>query len=285
VNLLVLGATGLLGTAIVPVLRARAMRVVGLSRGAEGLDSVDLSAEGRFEHHLRRVRPDAVLNLVALADVDACQRDPGFARRMNAELPGKFARACEASEVPFVHISTDMVYDGPGPHGEGQVSPCNTYALTKLEGEREVAEAGGCVLRTNFFGRSRGGTRRSFSDWIVQGIREGRDLPLLSDVLFSPLSMASLGGVLAMVLERPRRGEVLNLGSRDGTTKREFALALGEACALGPLREHPVRLAELRLEAPRPTDMRMHVARFEEAYGVRLPTLRTEIETASKEYR
>lgn len=228
--------------------------------------------------------PQAVVNLAALADVDACQREPELAAAMNARIPGELADLCRTAGVPLVHISTDMVYDEEGPHTENDTCARNVYASTKLEGDRLVLDAGGCSLRTNFFGRSLHPTRRSFSDWLVEGFRAGRELPLLQDVSFSPLGMDTLSRMVERILSAPPGGSILNLGSRNGLGKRDFALRLARCCGLGPVRERAVTLASLGLAAPRPLDMRMDVTRFEAIFHTTLPDLDAEIGRVAEEY-
>lgn len=281
-DILVIGASGLLGTSVVAQLESRGHRILAHGREAGPAIPRDFAEPGAADRALEATPCDVVLNLAAKADVDACERDPATARRLNAAMPGELARACRSRGLPMVHLSTDMVYDGPGPHPEDRVHPLNVYATTKLEGDLAVAGYGGCALRTNFFGPSLHPTRRSFTDWLFDGFRERRELPLLRDVLFSPLSMATLADLLELVLLRPPAGAVLNLGSRGGKTKRDFALAFAEACGIRDPLERPVALAELRLAAARPTDMRMDVAAFESRFGIALPDLDAEIRQAAQ---
>lgn len=283
-KVLVLGSSGLLGSRLVPHLRTSGHEVVPVSRSGRLGCAVDLLETGALSKLVAEQAPQAVINLAALADVDACQRDPELAAAMNARLPGELADLCRAAGISLVHISTDMVYDGPGPHTEDDAHARNVYASTKQDGDRLVLEAGGCSLRTNFFGRSLHPERRSFSDWLVEGFRAGRELPLLQDVFFSPLGMDTLSRMVERVLAAPPGGSILNLGSREGLGKRDFALRLARRCGFGPVRERAVTLASLGLAAPRPLDMRMDVARFEAAFHTILPDLDAEIGLVAQEY-
>jgi dTDP-4-dehydrorhamnose reductase len=282
--ILIFGASGLLGSTFVPHLERAGHRVLASGRDSAIDIPKDLLARKAVERALDSVHCDVVLNLAAKTDVDACQRDPGSAFEMNTSLPGIAAKACRDRGLRFVHISTDMVYDGPGPHPEEDVRPCNVYASTKARGDLAVQEFGGCAVRTNFFGRSRHATRKSFSDWLLDGFRSGRELTLLNDVLFSPLSMATLSVHLEAILRDPPPGTILNLGSRGGLAKRDFALLLAERCGCPSPSERSVRLRELGLPAPRPLDMRMDVSRFEALHSVSLPRLEDEIQLVAKEY-
>lgn len=283
---LVLGASGLLGSRLVPHLRNAGHMVIPVSRSGGGLGiAADLLQPQAVESLLERFAPDRVVNLSALADVDACQRDPDLAYAMNAWLPSQAAEACSRVGLRFVHISTDMVYDGPGPHPETDESPCNVYAKSKLEGDRRTLDKDGTTLRVNFVGRSLSATRKSFSDWLIESFRSGRELALLDEVRFSPLSMKTLCDMIVHVLSNaPAHGGIFNLGSHGGLSKREFALRLAHRCGFESIKEHPVGQAALGLQAPRPNDMRMDVSHFESSFLVSLPDLDSEIGIIAKEY-
>jgi dTDP-4-dehydrorhamnose reductase len=281
-RVLMLGGTGLLGCSIAHLLAEYRITISTLPR-QDGPHTLDLLQRGVLESAAARFEPDAILNLVALANVDDCERDPERAQQLNATLPGQIAATTARWGVPLVHISTDMLYDGEGPHPESAANPRNVYARTKWEGERCVIDAGGCALRTNFFGPSRHPVRRTFSDWILEHFRSGRKIQLLRDVLFSPLSTRTLAQRIAAVLRAPAFGEVLNLGSREGLSKRDFALILGAAHGITTPAEHAVTLDELHLAAHRPRDMRMNVSNYEKRYSCTLPTLEQEILLTARE--
>ena len=74
---------------------------------------------------------------------------------MNGEAPAAMAAACATLGVPFVHISTDYVFDGQGRKAFAPgdpTGPLNAYGRTKLAGEDGVRAAGGqfAILRTSW---------------------------------------------------------------------------------------------------------------------------------------
>ena len=56
--------------------------------------------------------PDVVVHTAALGDVDACERHPDEAYRVNVQGTEAIARAAVAVGAKLIHISTDQVYDG-----------------------------------------------------------------------------------------------------------------------------------------------------------------------------
>ncbi len=99
------------------------------------------------------VRPAAVINAAAYTAVDKAESEPEAASRLNRDAAGEMARACAAEAIPFVHISTDYVFDGekPEPYVETDpVAPLGAYGRSKAAGEAEVMAAGGAwtIFRT-----------------------------------------------------------------------------------------------------------------------------------------
>ncbi len=277
-RILVTGATGLLGATLVPALRTAGLEVFTHGRSSRADFSADLTAESAARSLLESTRPNVVINLVALTDVDRCEREPHEAYLGNVRPLERIVRSLPRGTT-LIHVSTDQLYDGPGPHREEDIRLVNTYALTKYCAELVAAQVGGTVLRTNFYGLSRCPGRPSFSDWLTGAFTRQEPLKLFTDVLFSPLSLTTLVEMMLLVLADPKPGQ-FNLGCRDGLSKRDFAheiahhLALSTACARNVTSD-----ATAPLRAPRPRDMRMDVSLFERTYGVTLPRVQDEIRT------
>ncbi len=278
-KILITGASGLLGHVLTPWLRQSGVDVVTQGyRNAVGADvSADTADTVQCHAMLDLHRPQVIVNLVACTDVDACERDPGLAYRLNATSVETLAWWIKRADGRhLVHISTDQVYDGQGPHREEDARPVNEYGRSKIAGENAALSVGASVLRTNFFGPSMLARRTSYSDWLIIRLREGKNFPVFEDVQFSPLAMTSLVRAISRVIERPKAG-VFNLGSRGGMTKAEFALRLAAHLSLDPAPINPVAMASLNLTARRPLDMRLDCRRFEEAFDFALPTTQEEI--------
>ncbi|MEJ0037612.1 MAG: SDR family oxidoreductase [Gammaproteobacteria bacterium] len=281
---LVTGASGLLGPHVATRLEADGWRVVrhGLRRGELQADLRDLDATRAA---LRESRADAVVNLVALTNVDRCEAAPSEAFLLNTRSVENIAQAALALEtMPFlVHISTDQLYDGPGPHAETAARPVNYYGFSKYAGELAAAAIPATILRTNFFGRSRTAGRASFSDWVIDAVRRGEPIRVFEDVHFSPLSVGRLADLIALALDRRVRG-TFNLGSREGMSKADFCFEVAHVMGLSTDGMQRATSVQGGLHAYRPKDMRLDSTRFERELGVKLPTLREEILSIRSDY-
>lgn len=264
---LVTGATGRLGPYLARA-AAVAGEVVTTSRSG-GCDLTDQAAVARL---LADVDPSVVLHAAAMTDVDACEARPDEADALNRAAVEHLARHLPSGR-PLVLISTDQVYpDSAGPHGEDRVGPVNIYGKSKLAGESAALErSDSLVLRVNFFGPP-----GSLSDFFVRAFAAGRPVTLFDDVWFSPLRAETLAGLVVQAAAAGLTG-VFNVGSRDGMTKAQFALALAAHAGLPTTSATVARSSALAGRAPRPLDLRMDVTRFERALNLTLPTLAEEI--------
>jgi dTDP-4-dehydrorhamnose reductase len=277
-NIIVTGATGLLGGILVPHLHAKGHKVTahGLTKKADV--NADLTDREAVFTMMDSVRPDCVINLVNLSNVDRCEEDPDLAYRMNA-LPAENLAAAilDHHGARLVHISTDHLYDNPAPNPEERIVIRNTYALSKHASELAALRVpGAIVLRVNFFGKSRTTGRLSFSDSLIENFRSGKPMTLFTDVLFSPLSMTTLSEMIRIVAESGTAG-VFNLGSRNGMSKRDFALSLARRLNLQNGSARDGLSTDVNLKARRPVGMLMDSSRFERAFNVTLPALEDEI--------
>lgn len=287
-RILVTGATGLLGMSLAPLLAQRGHTVLrhGFRAGAGDAGQLrgDLRDRAATAAMLDAAQPEVVINLAALTNVDTCESDPHAAYQLNTASVENLAHWLRGrAGKHLVHISTDMLYDGAGPHREDGIAIRNTYAFSKVAAEIAAGAVPSTVLRTNFFGRSRCEGRASFSDWLAGALRAQTPITVFDDVLFSPLSTNTLCGMIARVVEQRPVG-VFNLGSRQGMSKADFAFALADTLGL-PTAAMARGQSGASLKAYRPKDMRMDSSHFEQTMGLQLPALIEEIHSLRSDYR
>jgi dTDP-4-dehydrorhamnose reductase len=285
-QILVIGATGLLGTTLAPMLVACGHDVVTHGLSGASQEKADLCDFAQASALVARVRPDCIVNLAALTDVDQCEREPHKAYMLNVTTIIHVARAIRehAPRCHLVQISTDQVYDGMGPHDEADVTVTNTYAFSKIAAELAAASVSSTILRTTFFGRSRCARRSSFSDWIVQELRKEAQINAFKDILFSPLNIKTLALMIERVISVRPVG-LFNLGAREGMSKAAFAYALADVLALPTKHINPtVSTVSPLFDAYRPKDMRMDSSLFERTMGFQLPSLIDQINLLRSDY-
>jgi dTDP-4-dehydrorhamnose reductase len=282
VRVLLTGATGLLGPYLADELASvGTVTTTGRRGGDHPCDLTDASAVADL---LAAAAPDAIVHAAALTDVDRCESEPGAAEALNVTATRHLVQG--AGGALIVQVSTDQVYDGAAaPHVEARVGPVNVYGRTKLAGEDAVRQhPRHLVLRTNVFGPSRTPGRASLSDFVTDGLREGRPITLFTDLRFSPLLLPTVARHVARSVASGLTG-TYNLGSRDGMTKHEFGMAVAEELGLRTDTATAAPSTSVDGRAPRPSDLRLDVSAFEAATGTKLPTLRSEIARLGAAFR
>lgn len=284
-KVLVTGALGLLGSSLVPFLRTRGYEVLRHARKGEAEIHADLTQIEQVCSVLNETKPDVIVNLAALTNVDECERNPQLAYMGNVRIVENLVKWIQDKDnaCHLVQVSTDQVYEGSGPHKESDINLTNYYGFSKYAAELAASGVPSTVLRTNFFGQSQCPNRSSLSDWLVQSLSAGNPITVFDDVRFSPLSLPMLSEAMELVIARRYNG-IYNLGSRAGMSKADFAFTLAEI--LGLPTENMVRgtTATADLQAYRPKDMCMDSSHFENVFGVRMPTLKEEIQSLRSVY-
>lgn len=167
-RILITGAGGMLGSALVPALASAGHQVYPTDLRAPRRDSlvsarawrewVELRADGSPDGNLQyldvrspeqiarwldRTRPDFVVHLAAETDVDLCESDVDHAYTTNALGTKHVALACQRAELPLAYVSTAGVFDGEkeDPYTEYDAArPINVYGQSKFEGEQYVRD-------------------------------------------------------------------------------------------------------------------------------------------------
>jgi len=91
--------------------------------GRTGQVATDLSDPAACAKIIAKSDADVVINAAAYTDVDGAETDTDKAYRVNSDAPGAMAQAAAKRALPFVHISTDYVFDGSGTAPWSDVCP------------------------------------------------------------------------------------------------------------------------------------------------------------------
>jgi dTDP-4-dehydrorhamnose reductase len=285
-KLLILGSTGLLGSSLVRCSQVFGYDVYTHSLRNKANYQADLTNFKEINILIKKLKPKVIVNLVALTDVDFCELHPNKAYLLNVRsIENLVAAIKESSPLShLIHISTDQVYDGPGLHVEQNISLTNYYAFSKYASELCASASKATILRTNFFGRSLSKGRVSITDWIFESLISKKSIQVFDDVLFSPLSISTLSEMIMLCAQEKPVG-IFNLGSHEGMSKADFALAFANFIGLSTEFMSRANTSEAHfLKTYRPKDMRMNLLAFEERMSIKLPELIDEINLVAEEY-
>lgn len=246
-KILVTGANGMLGTDLVPVLRAQGHDVVACGR-----DRLDVGDPAQARAVLEAERPDVVIHCAAYTNVDGAEADPAAAFALNRDAARHVAEACKAVGAAMAYVSTDYVFDGSATSpwkADAPTNPLGVYGTSKRDGERAVAEAlpQHWIVRTSWL-YGRGG--KNFVDTMRKLAREKDELAVVDDQRGSPTWTVDLAEALGKLVAGRAYGTYHVTGAGD-TTWCGFTRKIVELEGLAT-KVRPITTAELGRPAPRP---------------------------------
>jgi dTDP-4-dehydrorhamnose reductase len=267
--IVVLGGSGLLGRAL-----SRALAAAGRSHLAPARSELDLGRLGSIEARLEALAPGAIVNASGFTDVAAAEREE---RRdevylLNRDAPEALARAARSLSVPFVHVSTDYVFDGARgrPYEEDDPpNPLQTYGASKLEGENRVlaANPGALVVRTSTLYGHTDRPRPTYVDAILAQARRERVLSVVELPVASPTYASDLAGLILALLAAGASGIVHAVN--DGRCSR-LELSRAIVAEAGRADEVEVRTKPAPADGlARPADSSLSVSRLASLLGRR----------------
>ncbi|MDA7541817.1 SDR family oxidoreductase [Gammaproteobacteria bacterium] len=288
-TILITGATGLLGSSLVPHFKGCGYKVVTHAFSSKADFMFDLADKAKTLQMLNEINPTQIINLVSMTSVEKCEEKVNLAYLANTHSVENLAHWLRTSknQCHLIHISTDHVYDGDGIslNKEDDIKITNTYALTKYAGELALSNLPCTVLRTNFVGKSRIKDRESLTDWVFKSSCANANVNVLDDVYFNPLSISILCEMIEIVVKKNLLG-TYNLGSRNGMSKADFDFVFAEYLDLSTNNMNRIGIGDATFfKAYRPKDMRTDVSKFEKSCNIQLPELNDIIKQVANEYK
>ena len=101
---------------------------------------IDISDAASVDRAFHATKPDAVMLLAAMSDIDRCEAQPEEAFAVNERGAENVANACERAKARLLYVSTAAVFDGRKPvyREDDEVNPLSVYGTTKARAERIV---------------------------------------------------------------------------------------------------------------------------------------------------
>ncbi|MBH1431948.1 dTDP-4-dehydrorhamnose reductase [Stenotrophomonas maltophilia] len=282
-TVLVCGGNGQVGQellrALAPLGKVVATTRSGVLPDGSPCETADFGQPDSLPALLDRLQPSVVVNAAAYTAVDRAEQDVEAAFAANAQAPGVIARWCAAHGVPFVHYSTDYVFDGQGtaPYRENEpTAPLGVYGTSKRDGEDAVRAAAGrhLIFRTAWVYASHGA---NFLRTMLRVGAERDQLRVVADQIGTPTPAALIADVTAQVLQHPGHlSGTWHLTASGQTSWHGFAEAIfAEALATGVLTKVPtvdaIPSSEYPTPAKRPAWSVLDNRKLQQDFGITLP--------------
>ena len=251
-NVLLLGASGQLGTALQKT-RPQGVNLIACRRA-----DIDLAACEDVERLVAANSVQLIVNAAAYTAVDKAETEEALAFRVNAQSVASVARAAQRTGARLVHVSTDYVFDGTkgAPYlPDDPAAPLGVYGRSKRQGELEALA--GCenslIVRTAWVYGEQG---TNFVKTMLRLMADKPQLRVIADQIGSPTYATSLAQALWGLARTDSRG-ILHHTDSGVASWYDFACAIhDEALAMGLLKKAvpilPIPTSEYPTPAKRP---------------------------------
>jgi dTDP-4-dehydrorhamnose reductase len=182
-RILVTGANGQLGSAIVSVFKLHNIDVIGTDR-----TMMDITNQQQVFEVIKHLKPQVIIHCAAYTAVDQAEDDKVKCYNVNVDGTRNLALIAKELKIEFVYFSTDYVFDGTKiePYSVTDIpNPINYYGLTKYLGEEIIKS----LITTHYIFRISwvfGPKGKNFVSTILRLTNKKPSINVVSDQLGSP---------------------------------------------------------------------------------------------------
>lgn len=241
-KIMVTGATGLLGRAVVERLQQAGHDVIatGFSRATGTVHKLDLTSEQAVAEFVRRELPHIIVHCAAERRPDVSEQRPEAALALNLDASQALANAAKAQHAWLLYVSTDYVFDGTQPpYAEDSTpNPVNFYGQSKRQGEQLVLDtlADGAVLRLPLLYGQVESLAESAVFILIKQLLDTRVQAVDHWAMRRPTSTADISRAIMQMISLYVKGHSLagiyHFSAQGGLTKYQMLLKLGDIFGL-----------------------------------------------------
>ena len=263
---LVTGSAGLVGSQVVKDLTKQNHTVYSCyhdEKPSHGTSiQLDITDQDKIIQILQEIKPDRIIHLAAMTDVDQCETQQELAILLNVKSTEILAKQAAKQNAFFVYVSTDYVFDGiKGMKKEDDsTNPLGFYGKSKLEGELTLNKLASswCIARTSTpFGIHH--KKKSFPLWVQESLEAKKEIPVLVDQFTSPTYVPNLSKMLIEVATRQITG-ILHLSGATRISRYNLAELVADKLSLDKKFLIQTNTDEMNWKAQRPKDSSLDVS-------------------------
>jgi len=264
---LVTGSAGLVGSQVVQDLVKSEHQVYSCynySKPCHGTPiHLELANDNKITEIIASIRPDVVIHLAAMTNVDLCEKEKELALKINAKATETLAKQAARHGSFFVYVSTDYVFDGEkGMKKESDMpSPIDYYGYSKYQGELAVQDMASswCIARTSTpFGMHP--TRKSFPIFVAENLGAKKEISVVTDQYTSPTYVPNLSQMLIEISTRQIVGAI-HLAGATRISRYDMAILVAEKVGLEKSLLKPTTINDMNWIAKRPRDSSLDVSK------------------------
>lgn len=293
-KLLITGASGFLGFNLCRYLHNEysihaTYHATEVSAPVDGQVRMDLAGSLRpVDDWIGKHGIGAIIHCAAMSRTGLCQADPEMARRLNVGGTSALAAIAAARRIPFVFISTDLLYNsGSGPHSEDDADPHMIYSQTKFDAEIEafLACPATVVLRCALIYGSDDGKHGSFLRENQNDLDQGKILKLFTDQYRSPVWSRDIADAIHRILSRGIDSQVYNVGGDTRINRYELGMLAAGILGWDEQRMIPVSMSGITADAPFLRDCSLNNQRLKNETGWNPTPLQAALKEVAREWK
>ena len=237
-------------------------------------NELDITNEELINHDFEDKSFDFVINCAAYTAVDKAEDDQENAYLVNAKATEFLAKITNEKGIPFIHVSTDYVFDGTEaqPRLEtDQTNPIGVYGQTKLDGENLALENNPktIILRTAWV-YSRFGN--NFVKTMLRLFNDKDSISVVADQIGSPTNAIDLAdAILTIISKNDLTYGIFNYSNEGECSWFEFAQKIKEF-SNSTIEINPVPTSAYPTKAKRPAYSLLDKSKIKEVYQLDIPT-------------
>lgn len=215
------GVTGLAGSRIWQLLGSN-FRII--SPPHSHLNLADIASVTK---HINDTNPDQIVYAAGLTKVDIAEKNPKLAYFLNEKIPAKIAKVAANSNIPFIYMSTDAIFDGrqyDRPYREtDKPNPLSVYGKSKLAGEEAILtlSKNNVVARTIMLYSANHTQKKDFARLAHEALKNKESFTAIADQIINPTFVDDFAMALGIILRKRAKG-VYHIAATDSTTNLGF---------------------------------------------------------------
>ncbi|MGM9476230.1 dTDP-4-dehydrorhamnose reductase [Pedobacter sp. GSP4] len=268
-KILVIGAGGQLGQCLKTVAERREITQIVFpeEKDANILDETGLKTL------LANEKPAFVINCAAYTAVDKAEDEVDLAKAINETGAAYLATACLAIGATLIHVSTDFVFEGNDVKllkEEDEAKPINVYGLTKLDGEKAVAQ----LLPNHFIVRTSWLYSEYANNFVKTMLKLGTErdeLNIIADQVGTPTYAIDLANAIFDIIASSSTAYGIYHYSNEGVTSWfDFAKAIFDISEAS-VKVNPIPGSAYPTKATRPAFSVMDKTKIKKTFNIEIP--------------
>jgi len=281
---LVTGSAGLIGQNVVLDLVKKNYEVYSIyhdDKPSNGVPiNLDLTDLEKIKQIMQKIKPDIVIHLAAITNVDLCETEKELAYTLNVKSTETMAKEAAKINAFFIYVSTDYVFDGKKSlkNEEDIPNPLGYYGKTKLEGEMSLNNLASnwAIARTSTpFGIHL--KKKSFPLWVKENLESKKEIKVLTDQYTSPTYVPNLSKMIIEVSTKQING-IIHLAGATRISRYDFAIMIAEKLGLDKSLLLRVKTDDMNWKAQRPKDSSLDVKKATEILSEKPMTIEESLE-------